>query len=191
MDSLPEVMLVCSCDLFSAGRDFFSVGKRQELCAAGLWSVEKQIRQWLCRGLPYEDKFSPIQWTHKHAHTHIRTHTLTLKIQQLEANRATRKTINTVGRYLTTQSSCWNIPLLSFETKLTLCLPLLTQLRCNAQSSNQNTNQSHSCNRSSTFQVLGAAGNRKKKEQESSFFIVVIWCFVKHCTLLLALVKWF
>lgn len=69
-------------------------------------------------------------------------------------------------------------PLLSFQTNCDMCLPLLIQVRCIAQSWNHITNQSHSCDRRSTFQILGAAGNRKER---SGFFCV----FFNSCDMVL------
>lgn len=70
-----------------------------------------------------------------------------------------------------------------------LCLPWRIQVRQIAPPWHQNTYQSHSCDRRSTFQIQGAAGNRKEKG--AALLRVVTRCSVKRCILLLALVKWF
>lgn len=78
VDPLPEVTLVCSCDLFSARRDIFLWWKTGTLCSQSLIRRESNQTMTVSRPTTRGHTISCLadtqRCTHRHAHTHTRQH---------------------------------------------------------------------------------------------------------------------
>lgn len=152
---------------------FFCRWKTGTLCSQPLiWREENQTTA-VSRPTIWGHVFSCLTDTQTCTHTYTHTYSDSAtrsKPSHTQNNKYSGKIFNNLKVHSCAQSSCWKTSFSSaFRQNWHYVSPILTQLRCKAQSSNQNTNQSHSCNRSSTFQIQGAAGNRKERNKKALF----------------------